>query len=317
MRIVFAGNPDIALPSLYAAANSSRHVLAGILTNPGKETPAALAARKIIASCKGEEKPVLLQFDRLDGQAREAVAAIKPDMLVCFAYGKIFGPKFLALFPKGGINIHPSLLPKYRGPAPIPAVILGRESETGITIQRLAEGMDEGDILAQERFALSGRETTASLSARSAERGAALFASFLDKAGEALPEGRPQAEGATYCGLIKKADGVIDWRAGAAEIDARIRAYTPWPLSRTFHGNRELVILEAQPLTCSPGKKAGEVLGIDKEAGILVQTGEGILGVTRLQYSAKKALDWRAFMNGARNFIGSVLGDENGKEISY
>ena len=368
MRILFAGSPGIAVPALEALAaicdSGKGFTLAGLLTNPerargrgGKIEPGECAAalRRISVSIP------IIDPEKLDAAAREQAAALMPDLLVSFAYGKIFGPKFLALFPLGGINIHPSLLPKYRGPAPIPAAILNRESETGITIQRLAAEMDSGDILAQEALPLDGRETTASLSETAAHRAAAMLPGVLRGIADGTVQARPQYHGmATYCSLLAKEDGVIDWNNSAAEIEARIRAFDPWPLCQTRHGELELFILRAEVLgalrgcppqrggacnkvqasdpstssasdafigstpkyiaseTPSPvralssgGGEAsppGQVLGKDRDKGILIQTGDGILAVSELQYRAKKALDWKSFLNGARNFTGARLG---------
>ncbi|MDR0383559.1 MAG: methionyl-tRNA formyltransferase, partial [Spirochaetaceae bacterium] len=218
------------------------------------------------------------------------------------------------LFPLGGINVHPSLLPKYRGAAPIPAAILNRDSETGITIQRIAAELDSGNVLFQETVPLSGRETAASLGADMAEKGAALLVRALCAIAEGAVSETPQDDSvATFCGKIKRQDGLIDWRLDAASIDARIRAFTPWPLSYTRHGNAELYILEAAPYYGPVGADtasgaAGAVIGTDRNAGIVIKTGNGLLAARHLQYSARKALDWRSFLNGARNFIGSTLG---------
>ena len=323
MRILFAGSPAIAVPALgiMSALSGEGFVLAGLLTNPdnprgrsGKPEPTDCAA----ALPRLFTDPIpLLKPEKLDHAAREQVAALKPDILVSFAYGSIFGPKFLALFPQGGINIHPSLLPQYRGPAPIPAAILNRETETGITIQRLAEAMDCGDILVQETVPLNDRETTASLSAIMAQKAAELLPVALrGLAGgtlQAMPQDHPAA---TYCSLLKKGDGLIDWNRSAVEIDAHIRAFDPWPLSFTMHGELQLFILKAEALKTSALPAAadlraalpGQVLGKDKNKGILIQTGEGILAVSELQYQTKKALDWKAFLNGTRNFIDARLG---------
>jgi methionyl-tRNA formyltransferase len=252
--------------------------------------------------------------ERLDASVRETLAALEPDLLVSFAYGRIFGPRFLGVFPLGGVNVHPSLLPRHRGATPIPAAILSRDSETGVSIQRLAPEMDAGDILAQERIPLNGRETTLSLSGIAAAKGAQLLVKTLRDMEAGRARGIPQDEqGATYCSSIAKDDGQIDWSEAAEKIDAMIRAYTPWPLCRTSHRGQDLYILEASPYG---GRSAearhdraapGTVLGADRDAGILVQTGKGILAVSRLQYAAKKALPWRDFLNGARDFAGSRL----------
>ena len=323
MRILFAGSPAIAVPALETLAalcgGEECFVLSGLLTNPdsskgrGNKPPEptdCAAAMKKIASNIPVLKP-----EKLDSAARDQVAALKPDLLVSFAYGKIFGPKFLGLFPCGGINIHPSLLPRYRGPTPLPAAIINQETETGITIQKLAAEMDSGDILIQETVPLNGRETTASLSEIMAEKAARLLPAVLRGiAGKTLQAREQDHSAASYCFLIEKNDGIIDWNQSAAEIDARIRAYNPWPLSRTMHGETELLIHAAEigeegggsgkPLDCSPG----QVLGKDDKKGILIKTGDGILAVKMLQYRTKKVLEWKSFLNGTRNFIGTRLG---------
>ena len=334
IRIMFAGSPAIAVPALEAAVAlcgraGGGFAFAGLLTNPdsprgrsGKLEPTECAAA-LGRLCP--EGPPALKPEKLDAAFRARAESLRPDLLISFAYGKIFGPKFLALFPLGGINIHPSLLPKYRGPTPIPAAIIGRETETGVTIQRLALEMDSGDILAQEKIALAGRETTASLGGAVARVAAAMLPAALRAIAESDAPGglRGRAQdgaAASYCSLIAKADGLIDWGMGAAEIDARIRAFTPWPLSWTTRGGSQLFILKAealegagaalaQPGMAQPGAALpGMVLGKDKNKGILVQTGSGALAVSELQCQGKKALEWGAFLNGARNFIGERLG---------
>jgi methionyl-tRNA formyltransferase len=327
MRIIFAGSPAIAVPALEAAAalaanSPADFSLAGVLTNPdspkgrgGKSGPTDIgaAAARLSAefAAQGKPSPAVLAPEKLDTAARERIAALKPDLLVSFAYGRIFGPKFLALFPLGGINIHPSLLPAYRGPTPIPQAILNRDAQTGITIQRLALEMDCGGILLQESVPLNGRETTASLSELMAQKAALMLPEALRGLAAGTLREEPQNHAlASYCSLIAKEDGLIDWNKSAAEIDARIRAFTPWPLCWTTHKGEQLFILQAEPFADAAvrdSRDPGRVLDIDKQRGILVQTGKGILAITALQYRAKKALEWRAFLNGARNFTDSVL----------
>jgi len=326
MRVLFAGSPSIAVPSLEALSPQccgERGIdLAGVLTNPDsakgrhgtpQPTEVAQAAQRILLQAQGQGRGVfpILKPEKLDAALREQVSALKPDLLVSFAYGHFFGPKFMALFPLGGINIHPSLLPKYRGPAPVQAAILNRDVETGISVQRLAQEMDSGDILAVERLRLTGGETTGSLSETVSKRAALMLPAVLDKiaAGE---RGVPQDHSkASVCSMISKDDAFVDWNKSALEIEAKIRAFDPWPLCRTIHDKKELIILKASVCRDADGRGTGEpglVLGIDKQDGILIQTGEGILAVGELQYQAKKALFWKDFLNGARNFTGSILG---------
>ncbi|MDR2097183.1 MAG: methionyl-tRNA formyltransferase [Spirochaetaceae bacterium] len=321
MRILFAGTPAIAVPALEALAAVHAEggfcELAGVLTNPdtakgrhGVRTPSDVAAA--VLRMPERIRPPVLKSETIDEDCVRNVDVIRAEILVSFAYGALFPPEFLAMFPLGGINIHPSLLPKYRGAAPIPAAILNRDSETGISIQRLTEELDSGGILARQIIPLTGRETSASLSAVTAEKSAALLVETLRRMAACEINETPQNHAeSTFFDKLMREDGRINWRQTALEIDARIRAFTPWPLSYTRHGDAELYILEAAPYAGpfapdSP-ESAGKVLGADKNAGIIIQTGEGLLAVKRLQYSTRKALDWKSFLNGARNFQGSIL----------
>ncbi|MDR2535232.1 MAG: methionyl-tRNA formyltransferase, partial [Treponema sp.] len=325
MRIIFAGSPEIGIPSLEALVklqlDQTGVEVAGIVTNPdtprgrsGTPEPTEISAAALELSDKliSQGCPPIRQFkpEKLSAEARELIGSAVPDLLVSFAYGQIFGPKFLGLFPLGGINIHPSLLPKYRGAAPIPAAILNRDRETGITIQTTALEMDAGDILAQERFPLHGRETTATLSEFIARKAGEMLPAVIQGLGSGRVARIPQNHReASFCSRISKAEGRIDWTLRADEIDARIRGFTPWPLSWTMHEEHCLYVLEAAPYQAPETFKEksasppGAVLGMDKHAGILVQTGNGIAGITRLQYRAKKALEWRDFLIGARDFL--------------
>lgn len=320
MRVLFAGSPAIAVPSLLALAG--RHRIVGVLTNPesaqgrGKEvlpTAVALAAGESL----GSEVPILA-FERLGAEAREAVAALEPEILIAFAYGRIFGPKFLSIFPLGGVNIHPSLLPRHRGSSPIQQAILDGDRVTGVSIQRIALEMDSGELFAVEKVPLSGRETAGALSERCGEIGARLVVDVLEALELGEAEGKPQEGQPSYCGKISKEDGLIDWSAPAAEIDARIRAFDPWPGSHTYLNGQRLGVLEAGPLPAGetptaaeamldralPKAAAGTIIGIDKARGIVVRTGEGYLALKRLQFSARKALPYRDFANGMRALAG-------------
>jgi len=321
MRVLFAGSPGIAVPSLQAIAGVAE--LAGILTNEASRrgrglstsaTPVSLAA----ASLPGGGPPVLA-YERLGAEAREAVAALAPDLLVSFAYGRIFGPKFLSIFPLGGINVHPSLLPRWRGPTPIPAAILHRDVESGVSVQLLAPagpdgaGIDGGDLLAVERIALDPRETTASLSGKAALVGAGLVASVAKSIAEGRAVSRPQEGEATYSTLLRKDDGLIDWSRPVKVIDALVRAYDPWPGAYTLLRGQRLAVLEAVAHP-EPGRKfeagvaPGTILGLDKSLGLMVQGFDGLVALRSLQLQQKKALGWRDFANGVRDLAGTRLG---------
>ncbi len=266
----------------------------------------------------------VLGFDRLGAEAREAIAQLKPDLLVSFAYGRIFGPRFLALFPKGGINIHPSLLPRYRGPTPIPEAILRRDRETGVSVQRIALGVDEGELLAVERIPLSGRETTEDLTETAALLGADLLSEVISSIAAGREKAVPQEGPVLYCGMLRKDDGLIDWTEPVLDVDARLRAFYPWPGAFTWFRGQRLAILEAVPYEgmtyAAPaggldweGAHPGTILGLDKSLGLVVQGKDGLVALRRLQLQHKKALGWREFANGVRELSGVVLGATTGQ----
>lgn len=306
----------MSVPSLEKCAK--KYPIAGVLTNPDRVCGRGKRIQETPVKSKAKELGLpLIEAPELDTSVRETIAEKKPDMLVVVAYGKIFDKAFLDLFPKGAINLHPSLLPKYRGPSPLPAAILNGDKETGITVQRLALKMDSGDILAQKKLPLSGTETTGRMTEIVAEEGATMIVSVLESIQSGTEQPIKQNEDdATYCSLIRKEDAVISWDEPAEIIERRVRAFDPWPIAHTFWKGRRLNILSAFPYKRDqsaqngPGSdEPGTVLGIDKSAGILIQTKDGILAVTRLQLQSKKQMDWKDFINGTQGFIGSVLGE--------
>ena len=341
VRVLFAGTPDFAVPSLVRLADEFEVV--GVLTAPPRPRGRGRKPKPSPVAQAAESRSIpVLTPERLGRQARSQVQSLSPpaQLLVCVAYGRIFGPKFLALFEYGGINLHPSLLPKYRGPAPIPAVILAGETVTGITVQELALEMDAGDIIIQEKIPLDGSETAAALTEVSAARGAELLARAVSQiaSGQARRQPQNHAE-ATYCGLLRTEDAAIDWNRSAELIDRQVRAYNPWPKAYTYLDDRRLSILEARVagdaaggdsggnreaaaggdpresdstpddfrLGASNGAEPGRVLGIDSARGILVQTGAGILALERVQLQARSAMPWRDFINGMGDITGRRL----------
>lgn len=325
LKILYAGSPDAAACTLEILLENSKSCgfeVAGVLTNPpssqGRHKELIPTPVQALAESKGI--PVFTP-DHLDAACREQISPISAEVLVCFAYGHIFGPKFLGLFPKGGMNLHPSLLPKYRGCTPVPQAILNRDKETAVTIQTLGVGMDEGNILAQTVVALDGTETAASLLDLSARTGAELICNLLKSCSEngELPEGKPQSGEPSYTGIITKADGKIDWNQSAETIEAKLRAYTPEPGIWTCEENgNTLKILKASVLDPQVTKASvnveqwesepcGKVLAFVKSDGIFIKTGNGILCVTELQRQGKKVMAYKDFMNGAGKFLGTVL----------
>ena len=329
LRILYAGSPlssAIVLKNLHAQSEKLNFEIVGVLTNP----PSPRGRHKELiptetAQIATEKQIPVFAFDHLKSEARDAITPLNADLMVCFDYGRIFGPKFLGMFPLGGINLHPSALPKYRGCTPVPAAILNGDEKLGVSVQKIALQTDEGDILAFSEIPLDGTESTQSLmdgdgtSSKVTEVGSHLLLEVLAKitenAGEefCLPEAKVQSGKASYTPFIKKEDGKIDWKKSASQIDRQIRAYTPWPLSYTECNGTKLTILKAKVSERSTKEIPqiiipGTVLPYQKSVGIEIACGDGsILIATELQWQAKKAMDYKSFMNGARNFIGSVL----------
>ena len=335
LKVLFGGSPACAAKALElilkdsAMSNSvpeEEYKIVGVLTNP----PSAQGRHKELIPTEVEQYTLIWNRARNDNveifspehikQAeREQIASLEPDIFVCFAYGHILGPKFFSLFKFGGINLHPSLLPKYRGATPVNAAILNCDDETGFSIQKMALGMDEGDILYQQKERLTGTETAEQVLKNSALYGGMNITQILRKIAKTgkLPDSFPQEGKASYCSIIKKEDGKINWNNSAEKIDAQIRAYTPWPGCFTTSGNLQLRILKARAaskvaaqdpsIVKNTSAVPGTVLEYNKQRGILIQTGSGVLIATELQWQAKKAMDYKSFMNGARNFIGTVL----------
>ena len=335
LKVLFGGSPACAAKALElilkdsAMSNSvpeEEYKIVGVLTNP----PSAQGRHKELIPTEVEQYAIIWNRARNDNLAvftpehikqpeREQIASLEPDIFVCFAYGHILGPKFFSLFKFGGINLHPSLLPKYRGATPVNAAILNCDDETGFSIQKMALGMDEGDILYQQKERLTGTETAEQVLKNSALYGGMNITQILRKIAKTgkFPASFPQEGKASYCSIIKKEDGKINWNNSAEKIDAQIRAYTPWPGCFTTSGNLQLKILKARAASKVAAQDSsvvkntsavpGTVLEYNKQRGILIQTGNGVLIATELQWQAKKAMDYKSFMNGARNFIGTVL----------
>jgi methionyl-tRNA formyltransferase len=314
MRILFAGSPEIALPSLELLAKKG--AVCGVLTAPDRPSGRGRKLNSPPVKELADELGIpVLQPVKLNREAREAVGNLKPDLMAVFAYSKIFGPKFLSLFPKGAVNVHPSLLPKCRGPAPIPAAILCGETETGVTVQYVGLKMDAGDILLQRGVAIDERETAGELACRIAPLGAELLDQAITMIENGTANPVPQdEERATYCNMLCKTDGRIDWDSTADEISRQIRAFNPWPMAYTTFNGSKLSILMARavdnPADDFASAPPGKVVGIDKAIGILIKTKHGILSVEELQLQSRKALGWKAFLNGTPGFTDTVLGGE-------
>jgi methionyl-tRNA formyltransferase len=250
-RVVFFGTPEIAVPSLEAL--SKDYDVVAVVTKPdtpvGRKKKLTPPAVKVAALALGIPvlQPKSLKPEKKSGSAAIAqLTELAPDVCVVFAYGKILPPDVLDIAPYGCVNIHPSLLPVLRGPSPLQGAILAGLPETGVSIMLLDEEMDTGPILLQEPFTLDPRETAETLHDKAAVLSAQVITRALDGylAGELMPQPQDSSQ-ATYCRLIKKKDGEIDWSHSAEDIDRQIRAFTPWPGAFTVVDGLRIKIVKA------------------------------------------------------------------------
>ena len=314
MRILFAGTSDIAVPTLRALAGQFE--VGAVLTNPDKRGSRgnALLPPAVKEEALGLGIPVL-QPESLRTEGRDLVASYGCDTLVCFAYGKMFGPRFLSLFSGEKLNIHPSMLPLLRGPSPIQGSILNQYKTTGISIQRLASEMDSGDLLVSEEFPLNGDETTQALTDLVKDKAALLAVQAMARISDGSALFVPQKGEATYTTLITREMALIDWNLPAKALHALVRAMYPWPKAYTTFGGETLFLTsvvgslkDAGSDAVPPGAVAGTVVSKEKGRGIAIATGSGLLWVDRLQLEKRKEMDWASFLPGNRTFLGTKLG---------
>ena len=310
-RIVFMGTPEFALPSLRRLAHSG-HDVAAVYTQPDRPAGRGRNVAKTPVKRAAEELglPVLSPRAFKAEAAVEELRSFAPQAIVVVAYGRLLPASVLGAAPKGVLNLHPSLLPKYRGPSPIAAAILAGDGVTGATVMLLDEGMDSGPLLAQAEEPIGDDDDAVTLSERLAERGALLVADTLDRWLRGAIEARPQDDAqATYCRLVKKEDGEIDWEAGAIEIWRRLRAYTPWPGVFTSWRGQRLAITAAKPAALASGEPGLVSVQADDEGQprLNVSAGRDALEILSVKPEGKAEMPAGAFLAGRPDFDGSRL----------
>lgn len=312
IRIVFMGTPQFSATILRSLLDHHYQVV-GVVTQPdkpiGRTQELQPSQTKQVAL---EHQLPILQPGKLDEEAYSVLKSWKPDLIVVAAYGKILPRNVLSLPGFGCLNVHASLLPKWRGASPIHNVLLSGETETGITLMLMDEGVDTGDMIASERTDIGPDETRPELEVRLAAIGAELLphtlAPFIEK--KIIPKKQDLSE-ATLCQLIDREDGRIFWNEDSQDLYNRYRALTPWPGVFTFWKRNGLVqrlkLISLSHIKQSPQIRhvAGEVFEIGESIG--VQTGTGILLLEEVQLEGKERVDIRTFVRGYRDFIGSIL----------
>ncbi len=306
MRLAFMGSPDFAVPALLAL-HAAGHDIAAVYTQPPRPAGRGQAVRCCAVQAAAERLGLPVRTParlRSDPAAQAAFAALGLDAAVVAAYGLILPQAMLDAPARGCLNIHASLLPRWRGAAPIQAALLAGDAETGITIMRMDAGLDTGPMLRAEAVPIPPRATAADLHDVLADLGARLIRQVLADPPPAVPQ--PEA-GATYAPRLTRADGRIDWTRDAAALDRQVRAFTPWPGSFTALAGAPLKVLAAQPdagegppgTVLDPGPR-GEAL--------LIACGTGALRLTRVQLAGGAALDAAAFLRGHKLAPGTRLG---------
>jgi methionyl-tRNA formyltransferase len=315
LRVAFAGTPDFAVPTLRALAHSPQ-ALVGVLTQPdrpagrGREFKASPVKRLALELKLPLAQPAGLR----EPQAQVLLADWAPDVLVVVAYGLILPPALLALPRLGAINIHASLLPRWRGAAPIQRAILAGDGETGITIMQIEAGLDTGAMLAQQRIPIEAAANSQQLHDRLAQLGADLLLATLQLAEDGQLRPKPQPDqGVTYAAKIDKAEARIDWWRSALEIDRQVRAFTPWPVAETLWHGQQLRVWEARPVadgrvvgTYDDFAQPGNILGLEQEQ-LLVQCGQGRIALMQLQLAGRRIVSAREFAS-AQSIAGSRFG---------
>ena len=309
MRIVFMGTPDFAVPALEQLVLNGYEVV--VYTQPdrvaGRGQALTASPVKIAALEKG--LPVVQPESLKLPEAVKQLADFRPDVIVVSAYGQILPESVLAIPPHGVVNIHPSLLPKFRGASPVASAILSGDEFAGVSLMLLDKGMDTGPVLARAPISISPQDTTGSLTDKLAGVGAQLLLEVLPRwmKGEIAPQPQDEAQ-ATLTRRFDKGDGEIDWTLPAVELGRRVRALNPWPGCYTRWQGKQLKIIEAVPLSDEGNVGIGKVMASGKgEAAFGVGTGAGVLGILKVQLEGKRAVTAAEFLRGQKDFAGTVL----------
>lgn len=299
MRVIFMGTPDFAVGTLEALVRSE-HEIVGVVTQPDKPKGRGKAMQftPVKEVAVRENIPVFQPRRVREPEVVETLRELNADVIVVVAFGQIIPESILKLTPYGCINVHGSLLPKYRGAAPIQWAVIDGEKESGITTMQMDAGLDTGDMLLKKIIPLEEKETGGSLFDKLSTAGAELLIETLKALEEGTVTPEKQGESPTaYAKMLTKDMGNIDWNQDAAAIERLIRGLNPWPSAYTRLNGKTLKIWEACVLDTESGKEPGTVIKAEKDQ-LLIQTGKGVLGVEELQLEGKKRMDTAAFLRG-------------------
>ena len=313
VKLIFMGTPEFAVPSLERLI-ADGHEIAAVFTQPDKPAGRGKHLHSPPVKTLALEHGITIHQPariKTNEEVRATFEAISPDACIVTAYGKIL-PEWLLAIPRlGCINVHASLLPKYRGAAPINWAIANGEQQTGVTIMKMDAGMDTGPMLAKGAITIADEETAPELSARLAQLGAELLSEMLPRIerGEIKPV--PQEnDAATYAPMLKREDGLINWQMPASAIANRVRAFQPWPGSYTSFRGSKLIIWRARNVSEATSPKdidAGTILSIDDNAITIACASSTQMRVEEIQLEGKRRMSAREFVNGARLKVGDRI----------
>ncbi|MCL2706662.1 MAG: methionyl-tRNA formyltransferase [Dehalococcoidia bacterium] len=307
MRLVFMGTPSFAVPALHQLVINN-YIPVAVYTKQDKPTGRGREVRfSAVKNAALELGLKVLQPDSLRKTVVQAeLAALSPDLIIVAAYGQILPPEVLALPRYGCINIHPSLLPRHRGAAPVVSTILSGDKWSGVSLMQMDERLDTGQIVAQNHVLVRDDDTAGVLSDKLSLISAQMLIDILPRLTKGTIAMRPQNDSqATYFKPLEKEAGEINWAAPAVDIWRQVRAYQPWPSAFTRLNGRIIKVLEATPHENNWAATAGSVMPLGRGCGVI--TGHGILELRRLQIEGKQAMSCVDFLNGQRSFIGAIL----------
>ena len=307
------GTPEFAVPSLEQLV-FNQYQLVAVYTQPDRASGRgrSLVSNPVKKAALELGLPVIQPVGLKDAEEVQKLVSCRPDVIVVAAFGQILPQSVLDIPAYGCINIHPSILPEFRGATPVAAAILAGRQFTGVSLMLLDRGLDTGPVLAQAQVSVSLPDTTASLTSKLSRMAAQLLLEVLPRwlRGEITPRAQDNTQ-ASYSGVLGKEDGEIDWHLPAVDIWRRVRAYHPWPGAYTRWQGRQLKIVRAVPLPGGGTAEAGQVAASDSGEAIFgVSTGDGVLGISGVQLEGKRAMSAAEFLRGQRQFIGTILPSE-------
>ncbi|MFA6285116.1 MAG: methionyl-tRNA formyltransferase [Parcubacteria group bacterium] len=312
VKIIFFGTPEFAAGVLKSLIDNGYNI-AAVFTQPDKKVGRKqVVAYSPVKDLALKNKIEVFQPESLrDSGLDEEIKKINPDLFIVAAYGKILPETILGIPKYGAINIHASLLPKYRGASPVQCAILSGENETGITLMKMNEKMDEGDILVQKKIEIGENETADILLGRLSQLGAKMIVDFAPRWISGKINLVPQDHShATYCKRVLREDGKIEWNSAVEEIGRKWRSYYPWPgiysILSVKNQPKRLKLLEIEIIPdVGAGEKTGKIIEYDQE--VAIQAKNGLVILKKIQLEGKKEMDVDDFLKGFANFVGSIL----------